>query len=75
MNPDLSGKTTTKAWSMHCALRSAASWSLYGVGHLVSLPMLRWDLAVLYPLYNALMLASVDIQGDFEQGPWRSTVD
>ena len=70
MKPDLSGKTTTKAWSMPRALRSTASWSLYGVGHLVSMPMARWDFAFLYSLYRDLMVASADIQGESSQGPW-----
>lgn len=75
MKPKFSVKTTAKAWSMPRALRSTASWTLYGLGHLVSIPMLRWDLAFLYSLYRALIIASVDIQGDFEQGPWGPLVD
>ena len=75
MKPDLSVKTTTKAWSVHRALGSTASWSLYGVGHLVSIPMLRWDLAVLYPLSRAVMLAVGDIQGESGPGPWGLAVD
>lgn len=60
---------------MSPSLRSAASWFLYGFGHLISIPMIRWDLAFLYPFYNALMLASVDTQGDLGQGPWGSVID
>ena len=60
---------------MHRALRSAASWFLYGAGHLVSIPMLRWDLAFLYTPYRALMLASADIQGESGKGPWGPVVD
>ena len=37
--------------------------------------MLWWDLAVLYLLYSALMLASVDIQSDINQGPRGSAVE
>lgn len=75
MKSDFSVKRTTEAWSVHRALRSTASWSLYGLGHLVSIPMLRWDLAFLYSLYRALMLASADIQGDSKQGPWGPVVE
>ena len=74
MKPDFSFKTTTEAWSMHRALRATASWSPYGLGHLVSIPMLRWNLAFLYSVYRALILASEDIQGDSEQGPWGPVV-
>ena len=72
---DFSVKTSAKAWPMHRAFRSTASWSLYGLGHVVSIPMLRWDLAFLYSLYRALMLASAHIQGESEQGPWGPVVD
>lgn len=50
-------------------LRWAVSWSLYCLGHLVSLPMRRWG--HLYPIYNKLMLWSDSVQSDMEQGPWR----
>lgn len=70
MKPEFSVKATTKAWSMPRALRSTASWSLYGLGHLVSIPMLRWDLAFLYPLYRTLMLAQTYLSGD--GGLWSS---
>jgi len=52
------------------ALCSAASWFLYWAGHLASIPMLRWDIAFLFPLYQTLMLLSVDIQGESGPGPW-----
>lgn len=70
MKPETSVKITKIARAMPRRLRLAASWLLYGFGHLVSIPMLCWDLAFLYPLYNASMIASGDIQGDLEQGPW-----
>ena len=43
-------------------------WSLYWLGHLVSVPMRRWG--YLYPIYNRLMLWSDLVQGDMEQGLW-----
>ena len=58
------------AKAMPLGIRLAVSWSLYGCGHVISLPMVHWDLAFLYPLYNALMVASDEIQGDLKQGPW-----
>lgn len=48
--------------------RWLASWLLHWLGHLVSMPMRRWG--HLYPLYSRLMLWSLSIQGDAEQGPW-----
>ena len=50
-------------------LRWSASWALYWVGHLVSIPMTRWG--HLYYVYNPLMLWSCCVQGDTERGPWR----
>jgi len=49
-----------------------ATWSLYWAGHVVSLPLNRWDcFAWLYPMYNHLMGWSYNIQywADVE-GPW-----
>ena len=37
-------------------LRWSGGWSLYWLGHLVSMPMRRWG--SLYPIYNRLMLWS-----------------
>ena len=54
-------------------LRWSASWSLYWLGHLVSVPMRRWG--HLYPVYNKLMVWSVSVQGDMEQGPWNDVQD
>ena len=47
------------------------SWSLYWLGDLVSYPMHYFDWAWLYPIYNRLMIASVDVQ-DWAKidGPW-----
>ena len=48
-------------------------WVLYWAGHLVSLPLNRWDAcAWLYPLYNRLMCWSVALQQRYRlSGPWR----
>ena len=51
-------------------IRWLGSWSLYWLGHFVSMPMMRWELDWLYPLYNQLMLYSGSIQRD-GKGPWR----
>ena len=55
---------------MHDGLRSAASWFLYALGHLVSLPMVHWGMAFLYPVYNRLMVASAAAQRHPARGPW-----
>lgn len=70
MKPESYLTLTRIARAMPGGLRLAASWLLYGVGHAVSIPMLRWDLAFLYPLYNSAMVASDAIQGDLKPGPW-----
>lgn len=46
---------------------------LFLLGHLISLPMCRWDaFAWLYPTYSKLMGWSHDIQERFNfSGPWR----
>ena len=54
----------------HDGLRSVASWFLYALGHLVSLPMVHWDMAFLYPVYNRLMVASSATQRHPTRGPW-----
>lgn len=50
----------------------AVSWTLYGIGHVVSRPMYRWDaFAWLYPLYNGAMHLSTRAQDWGEaNGPW-----
>lgn len=45
------------------------SWVLYGLGHIVSRPMLWWDWPV-YPVFNWLMLRSSDVQDWAGAGPW-----
>jgi hypothetical protein len=35
-------------------------WVAYGIGHLISFPMVKFDWAWLYPVYNRLMLFSWD---------------
>ena len=52
-------------------IRWGVSWCLYALGHVASLPMVAWDWAFLYPLYNRLMAASADLQGDGARGPWQ----
>lgn len=47
-----------------------AAYLLYGVGHALSKPMLWWDWAFLYGPYNALMIASSDVQRWGGAGPW-----
>jgi len=54
-------------------LRWCASWSLYWLGHLASVPMRRWG--HLYLIYNRLMLWSDSVQGDMEHGPWHDVQD
>lgn len=48
------------------------SWALYWLGHLTSKPM-HWTYGYwLYPVYNRLMIWSVDAQdwGKVPNGPW-----
>lgn len=50
--------------------RSLLAWTLYGIGHLVSRPMVRWDCAAwLDSIYQPVMRWSSAIQGD-GPGPW-----
>ena len=52
-------------------IRIIGAWLLYGMGHVISRPMVRFDrMAWIYPVYNRLMLASVAVQGDDPRGPW-----
>lgn len=55
---------------MKKAIGWLAAWALFWMGHAVSRPMERFDWP-LYPIYNRLMLASVDVQ-DWAavSGPW-----
>lgn len=56
------------------AIRFLTSWLLYWAGHLLSIPMMRFDaLAFLYRPYNSLMSASVAVQGDMTHGPWQAS--
>lgn len=60
---------------MISAGRSYVAWIVYWCDHLVSKTMYwEWTAACMYPLYNKLMLASLDIQGD-GPGPWRDNVE
>jgi len=49
------------------------TWSLFWIGHGVSgvmnVPLFEW----VYPLYNKLMIASIDVQDKYkvENGPWK----
>lgn len=52
-------------------MRWIVSWTVFGLGHLVSLVMDRCDRCGLYPIYSWLMHESVLIQGD-GPGPWKS---
>lgn len=45
------------------------SWLLYGLGHVLSMAMTRWDWSWLYPHYNRLMKLSSKVQGE-GKGPW-----
>lgn len=49
------------------------TWTLYGLGDLVSKPMNWFDcMAWLYPAYNWLMLRSYDVQQwAGNSGPWK----
>lgn len=49
-------------------MRWLLSWILFGMGDLVSRPMLRWGWPV-YCIYNRLMIWASNIQGD-GPGPW-----
>jgi len=51
------------------------SITLYRTGDLISYPMLRFDWAYLYPIYNQLMIWSYEIQKWAGiQGPWQESV-
>lgn len=52
-------------------LRCATSWLLHAIGHVISIPMCRWEWAShAYPVYNRLMLTSSKLDtGDC--GLWR----
>ena len=48
------------------------SWTLYGLGDLVSKPMHLTYGYWLYPVYNRLMIWSYDVQDwSSTDGPWR----
>lgn len=42
--------------------RLALSWALWSLGHLLSVPIVRWDWAWLHTPYSRLMQASLRIQ-------------
>ena len=46
------------------------SYILYYIGHLISIPMNRFDLGWLYRYYNWCMLRSVEYQEKSGKGPW-----
>jgi hypothetical protein len=54
--------------------RAVASWLLYWLGDVVSIPMRRWDLAWLDPAYQWLMGTSGRIQVG-NRGPWRDALE
>jgi hypothetical protein len=49
---------------------------LYAAGHLISIPMSRFDWAWLYPVYSRLMIASCNVQ-DWagNDQPWSNIKD
>jgi hypothetical protein len=50
------------------------SWTLYWLGDFVSKPLHYFDWWWLYPVYNRLMICSVDVQDwSGAKGPWEST--
>jgi hypothetical protein len=52
----------------------AASEVLYYLGHWIHFPMIWWDWAWLYPIYNRLMSASHAVQTwGGSTGPWQHT--
>ena len=57
---------------MKLLLGFLGAWTLWAVGHLISIPMCQFDaLAWLYPTYNRLMLWSGDLQDwSGRHGPW-----
>ena len=56
-------------------MRRCTAWILYGIGHAVGVVMnLGEGMGRIYPLYNRLMCASADIQGD-GPGPWEAPPD
>lgn len=66
---------------MLALLKVGLSWVLYWLGDLASKP-LHWELAnsywwagFWYPIYNSLMCASVELQGDDKRGPWSEEQD
>lgn len=56
---------------LKAAIGYLVSWTLYGVGHVISFPMLWMEWAFLYKPYNWLMLKSCRVQ-DWSGcgGPW-----
>lgn len=42
----------------------------YYLGHYISIPMAKWDLGFLYPVYNKLMIMSSDL--DYENALWQA---
>lgn len=51
-------------------MRWVLSWFFYGLGHIFSKPMMRWDWSWLYPVYSRLMVLSTRVQGESLNGPW-----
>lgn len=59
-------------------MRWLAAWVLYGLGdfaaRLENAFFGRWEFTSIYPLYNALMIASENVQGP-GPGPWLDPVE
>lgn len=55
---------------MKAKLRWLVAWILYGMGHVVSIPMNSRLATILYPIYNWLMVTSGKVQGYNGEGPW-----
>lgn len=70
--------------AMDATYQRWASWSLYWMGDVASriLDLNANDDAYAelwcgfwYPIYNRLMLWSVDVQGETENGPWKAVLN
>ncbi len=55
-------------------VRVMLSWIFFFLGDLASKPLnwvdREWWVSFWYPIYNTLMIASVNIQKDDPRGPW-----
>ncbi len=48
---------------------TAIAWILFITGHLISIPMLRYDLGWLYPTYSKIMIWSCNF--DHNENIWK----